>query len=577
MDFLYKVNNLFLSLYAVVLLSVTCISISGFEITVLHTNDVHARFEQFNKYGSTCDTSEAQEGRCFGGVARRHTKIQEIRNSHDNVILLDAGDQFMGTVWFTVHRGMAASYFMKELGYNAMCFGNHEFDLGVETLAKFLDNVTFPVVSANTDVTNEPRLAGKFSKSWTTTIGGEEIGVVGYLTTETAKSSSGGPTVKFHDVITAVQDEVAILKSQGINKIIALGHALINMDKQVAAIDGVDLVIGGHTNTFLYNGEKPADEDIEGPYPIVVDQPGGGKGLVVQAYTMGKYLGYLNLKFDSNGMVTNYSGNPILLDSTVSEDAQILREVNKWREPVDKLSASTVGYSKVIMDGERSSCRLKECNLGNLVTDGIVNYHINFSHSESTWAPAVIAIWNGGGIRSSIDKGIVSSGDIYSVLPFGNEIDILTVSGKNLREQLEHSVANYDRSDPRGAFLQMSGLRVVYNLQMEVGSRVVSVEARCLSCDIPKYNPLRDSEDYNIFVSTFIINGGSGYKFEASKRQRFNTLGARTLTEYFKKHSPMFAEVEGRIQFHTDNISSSGAHHLPAVIFIIASFVVRLL
>jgi 5'-nucleotidase len=76
------------------------------------------------------------------------------------------------------------------------CFGNHEFDLGVETLAKFLNNVTFPVVSANTDVTNEPRLAGKFSKSWTTNEGGEEIGVVGYLTTETAQISSGGKLCK---------------------------------------------------------------------------------------------------------------------------------------------------------------------------------------------------------------------------------------------------------------------------------------------------------------------------------------------------------------------------------------------
>ncbi|XP_060572270.1 5'-nucleotidase-like [Ruditapes philippinarum] len=457
------------------------------------------------------------------------------------------------------------------------CLGNHEFDLEVEGLAKFLDNVTFPVVSANTDVTNEPRLAGKFSKSWTTTIGGEEIGVVGYVTTETAQISNGGPNVKFHDVITSVQDEVALLKVQGINKIIALGHAGIDMDKQVAAIDGVDLAIGGHTNTFLYNGEKPAGEDIEGPYPIVVDQPGGGKGLVVQAYTLGKYLGYLNLKFDSNGIVTNYSGNPILLDSTVSEDVRILQEINEWRKPVEKLNSLTVGYSNAIMDGERLSCRLKECNLGNLMTDGIVDYHMNFSHPESDWAPAAIAFWNGGGIRSSIDKGVVSAGEIYSVLPFGNEIDLITVSGKNLREQLEHSVAIYNRSDPFGAFFQMSGLRVVYNIQNTVGSRVVSAEARCLSCDIPKYYPLRDSAMYNIFVSTFILNGGDGYKFEALKRQRFNTLDATTLIEYFKKHSPVFAEVRGRIRFSIDSVSASGTQHLPTIIFIISSCIITFL
>ena len=120
MDFLNK-DRFLSSILCVILFSlVTTLSVSSFELTVLHTNDIHARFEQFNKYGSTCSTSDAQKGSCFGGVARRRTKIEEIRGSHDNVILLDAGDQFMGTVWFTVYRGMAASYFMKELGYDAM-------------------------------------------------------------------------------------------------------------------------------------------------------------------------------------------------------------------------------------------------------------------------------------------------------------------------------------------------------------------------------------------------------------------------------------------------------------------------
>ncbi|XP_053397798.1 5'-nucleotidase-like [Mercenaria mercenaria] len=340
------------------------------------------------------------------------------------------------------------------------------------------------------------------------------------------------------------------------------------MDKKVAAIDGIDLAVGGHTNTFLYNGEKPAGEEIEGPYPVVVHQPGGGKGLVVQAYTMGKYLGYLKLTFDSDGVVKNFSGNPILLDNTVIEDTQILRYVDEWKKPVDALSAHVVGYSNVLLDGERSSCRLKECSLGNLVTDAIIYYHINYSHPESNWAPAAIAIWNGGGIRSSIDKGVVVAGEVHSVLPFGNEVDLLTVSGKNLREQLEISVSKYDSTEPPGGFLQMSGLRVVYNLQKPVGQRVVSVEARCLQCDIPKFHPLKDSDDYKIFTSTFLVNGGEWYKFEPSGRQRFNTLDVTTLTEYFKKHSPVFAQVEGRIRFHTDTITSAGSLPMSTMFFL---------
>ncbi|XP_045197395.2 snake venom 5'-nucleotidase-like [Mercenaria mercenaria] len=535
--------------------------VSGFELTVLHTNDVHARFEQFNKYGSKCSENDAKNGKCFGGVARRLSKIQEIRNSHDNVLLLDAGDQFMGTTWFNVYHGRATSYFMNQLGYSAMCLGNHEFDLGVEPLALFLNNVTFPIVSVNTEVTNEPRLNGKFLKSFEMIVGGENIGIVGYIIPETSQISKPGQTVNFDNILTTVGEEVSALKSKGINKIIALGHAGFNIDKQVAAIDGIDLVVGGHTNTFLYNGNMPAGEEIEGPYPLVADQPGGGQGLVVQAYTMGKYLGYLNVTFDSNGVVTKYSGNPILLDSRVKEDPAVLSFVNEWKKPVDALAEEIIGYSKVVLDGSRVNCRSKECNLGNLITDAIIDYHVNFSHPASNWAPAAIALWNGGGIRASIDKGDVSAGEAMAVMPFGNEIDVATVKGKNIREQLETSVKEWSPKGEHGRFLQMSGLKVVYNTNNPVGKRVVSVEARCLECEVPSYSPLQDEANYKIFLSTFLLGGGDGYNFKPSQRERFNTLDLTTVMGYFKKHSPVFPSTEGRIRF------TSSATKLSAVTF----------
>ncbi|KAH3713985.1 hypothetical protein DPMN_073788 [Dreissena polymorpha] len=90
----------------------------AFDLTILHTNDVYARFEQFNKYGSDCSEKEAGSSQCYGGVARRLTKLNEIRLSHSNLLLLDAGDQFMGTLWFFVYKGMAAASFMNKLGYD---------------------------------------------------------------------------------------------------------------------------------------------------------------------------------------------------------------------------------------------------------------------------------------------------------------------------------------------------------------------------------------------------------------------------------------------------------------------------
>lgn len=540
-----------------IVLVFTFILTLGYEITILHTNDVHDRFEQYNNYGSTCKQSDINGGKCYGGVARRHTEIQRIRGSHGNVLLLDAGDIFVGTTWFTVHKGMAAAFFMKALGYDIMCLGNHEFDYGIEGLLPFLNNVTFPVVSANIDVSNEPRLSSKITKTWIQNVGGEQIAVIGYITPETMNISNPGPTLKFTDVISTVRQEVQQLEAKGINKIIALGHAGFGVDKEVAAVDGVDLVVGGHTNTFLYNGLQPAGETPVGPYPVVIDQTGGGRGLVVQAYTMGKYLGYLKLTFDNNGVVTQYSGNPILLNTSIEEHPQMLQYVNEWRKPVEEESKVVVGYTKVVLDGERESCRLKECNLGNMITDAIIDYHINYTHPDNQWAPAAIALWNGGGVRASIDKGVVTRGEVMAVMPFGNEIDLITVTGANLRAQLELSVRDWDEEEQHGRFLQMSGIHVIYNLQNAPGQRVVSVDVRCLKCDIPTFYPLKDNDEYKLFISTFMASGGDGYGFKPIAQAAFNTPDINTLTDYIIKHSPVAAQVEGRIRFQIDTVSAA--------------------
>ena len=94
--------------------------IACFDLTILHTNDVHARIEETNKYGGPCTPADSLAKNCFGGVARRQTAIKNIRQTHGNVLLLDAGDQFQGTVWFNYYRGLATAFFMNKLGYNVM-------------------------------------------------------------------------------------------------------------------------------------------------------------------------------------------------------------------------------------------------------------------------------------------------------------------------------------------------------------------------------------------------------------------------------------------------------------------------
>ena len=138
---------------------------ADFSLTVLHTNDFHARFEPISKYDSGCSAEHNSEGKCFGGSARLVTAVAEARARAQNSILVDGGDQFQGTLFYTYYKGKLAAELMNKLGYDGMTVGNHEFDDGPEVLRGFIDNVEFPVLMSNADVSREELLADKLPKS----------------------------------------------------------------------------------------------------------------------------------------------------------------------------------------------------------------------------------------------------------------------------------------------------------------------------------------------------------------------------------------------------------------------------
>ncbi|XP_071955329.1 snake venom 5'-nucleotidase-like [Antedon mediterranea] len=533
------------------------LSVSAFNLTILHTNDVHARFEQFNKYGGDCDTDDEASGECFGGVARRATAVNQIRSERDNVIFLDAGDQFQGTMWFYYYKGMAASYFMNRLGYNAMALGNHEFDNNPDGLAPFLRNVTFPVLSSNMDASAEPVLDGLTNKSIVYNVGQEKIGIIGYTFSDTEIISSTREVV-FGDEIEAIQVEVEKLKATQVDKIIALGHSGITMDQKIAReVVGLDIVIGGHTDTFLYTGTPlPSTEEPYGPYPIVVhpDSDPSRNVLVVQDYTFGKYLGDLQVVFDENGEVTAWQGNPILMDSSIDQDPDILSDVNIWGEPVGNISRQYVGRTNVKLDGDRQQCRQQECNMGNLITDAFIQMNVR-EPDELKWSTVSLAVWNGGGIRQSISVGDIRLGDISTVLPFGNTVDIVELKGQHLKEAFEFAVQKYGEGDIGGEFLQVSGIRVSYDLRKEAGSRVVDLEVRCSNCTIPHYVPIDLETVYPVIMNSFMADGGDGYEIIKTNKisQVSGNLETAMLAEYINLYSPITTGLDNRITFITSD------------------------
>ncbi|KAM6915487.1 snake venom 5'-nucleotidase-like [Xenentodon cancila] len=539
------------------------------DLVILHTNDVHARIEETSSLSGKC----GRGADCFAGVARRATAIRRIRSSERDVLLLDAGDQFQGTVWFNYYRGAEAAHFMNKMRYDAMVFGNHEFDIGVDGLMKpFLENINCSILSAN--IKADKTLVSTFGTTYLPykifTFGDQKVAVVGYTSQETPALSRPGPHLKFEDEVTVLQQQVEKLKRLNINKIIALGHSGFMVDKEIARkVHGVDVVVGGHTNTFLFTGTPPSTEVPAGSYPFMVTSEDGRSVPVVQAYAFGKYLGHLRVTFDDKGDVVKSAGNPILLDSSIEQDPEVLAEVEEWKKNLANYSSQEVGKTLVFLNGTTQACRFQECNLGNLICDAMLDSNIRFS-DEQQWNHVSASIYNGGGIRASIDErarnGSITAEDLISVLPFGDTFDLIQLNGSILRKAFEHSVKRYGQRS--GEFLQVSGLHVEYDVSKPPGHRVKSLSILCTKCRDPHYEAVQDETVYTVVVPFYMVIGGDGFSIIRDGILKHNSgeLDLSVLSNYITQRQRVYPSVEGRIKVYN---SASGPQTTPLALLVL--------
>ncbi|ALC41076.1 veil, partial [Drosophila busckii] len=557
------------------------------ELIVLHNNDMHARFEQTNARSGQCTADDAKADKCYGGFARVAHEVRKYREEAKKggtpVFYLNAGDTYTGTAWFAVFKDKIASAFLNKLQPDAISLGNHEFDKNVEGLIPFLNDVQFPVLACNLDLSKEPELAAtKLTNSTVLETNGVKIGVIGYLTPET-KNLTSVNDVMYNEEIVSINEEAARLKAQGIKIIIALGHSGYQKDQQIALhCPEVDIVIGGHSHTYLDSNKPIADKDDtnaeanRGPFPTVVEQPSGKKVPVVQAYAYTKYLGKLHLQFDAEGNLLHFDGEPILLNATIPQDPEILQLLEYYRPNITSLEQQIVGYTKTFLEG--GTCRLQECNLGNLIADSMVHTRVLEDESGKFWTDAPIALLQGGGIRSSIEKnvnGSITGSDVLTVLPFENALYITRISGKTLMAALERSAA-IRNADSNGGFLQFSGINVVYDYDMEEGHHVVSAMVRCAECAVPIYSPLNETSYYKVVVSEFLLNGGDGYVMK-EKDEPFTLLLKKNdqfaFAQYLEARHYVYPALEGRIVIRgpTENKDDGAASIIASVSLIMFS------
>lgn len=469
---------------------------ADFSLTILHTNDTHASLVN---------------------APKRATLVKELREEagNENSLLLDAGDVFSGSLYFNEFEGQADLALMNYMGYDAMTFGNHEFDLGSspeghQALADFVMGAEFPFVSANVDFSKDDKFDGLQNMVYTEEaengqiyngmikdFNGEKVGVFG-LTTEETVSISSTVDIEFSDYIAAAEEAVAAFEEAGVNKIIAVTHigyndsAAIDNDILLSEVAGIDVIVGGHSHTELLQPDVRTNETTGEPV------------VIVQGGATNKYLGELDLTFDSEGVILTNEGTLHLVNADdVVPDPGAVEILKPFKDQVEAKSLESIGVSAdVVLNGTRGigGVRTSETNLGNLITDGML------AGAKTIDPETVIALQNGGGIRDSIGVGDITYGEVLTVLPFGNSLAIMNLSGKEIKDTLEISVKSYPAES--GGFLHVAGLEFVFDPSRDAGSRVLDVN---VVSEDGTLMPLEDDKFYKVATNAFTAQGGDAH------------------------------------------------------------------
>lgn len=502
------------------------------EAVIIHTNDVHGRI---------------LEEKGVIGDAKAASVIEEERSKVENTIVVDAGDAFQGLPISNSTKGEDRANIMNQVGYDAMAVGNHEFDFGMDQAIKYKETLNFPLLSANTYVNGARVFEASTIVDKTPTVVGDEFVVIGVTTPETAikthpKNIEG---VTFADPITEVNkviDEVearALADNRVYNNYIILAHL------------GVDA-----TTPVEWRGSTLAEalsqnSKLAGKRVIVID----GHSHTVQSATYGD-----NVTYNQTGSYLNNIGKVTLKSeqllgeaslisaadtASVTPDALITELVNEIKVKYEAENAQVViENNPVELNGERSNVRVRETNLGNAVTDAIYAYgQTGFSNKTS------LAVTNGGGLRATIAKDQpVTKGDIIAVLPFGNIISQITVTGQQIQDMFTKSLSSALQTDKEtgkfildengaplfeasGGFLQISGATVFYDPSLPVKERVLLIGI--LNPETGEYDDLDLEKTYYLATNDFLAAGGDGYTMLGGTREEGPSMDS-VFADYLK-------------------------------------------
>jgi 5'-nucleotidase len=555
-------------------------------LSIIHVNDTHTHLDPKE---ADFDLSDTKIFFDMGGYAQLSTKIKELRSRSTNSLLLHAGDAIQGSLYGVKYEGTSAIAYMNFIGFDAMVVGNHEFDYGPAILAVRIIEAAFPVLGANVNADRDEELRGKIQPYAIKKFGGKQVGIIGVITPTTATSSQPGENVNFEDTRTTVEEYVSELETMGVNKIIALTHLGYNQDIDLAeSVSGVDVIIGGHSHTLLGGPFDPVDGNPKVNYPTEVTNTRGEPVCVCQAWEYSKPVAFLNVVFDKNGMVTDCSGETIILANNFSyknEAGELVPVDTETLAEIEALFAQHDNIAIVVDDPETSEfiapyqegvAELKKEVIGTATED----IHGGSEHRLPTEeypagcevAPHVlaamlqktnenglqvdIALQNAGSLRTTLQEGDITVADAYNCLPFSNTLFVLELSGSQIKDTLETAIGNAIKADnpSTGAFPYLSGARYSADSSRPAGSRVTAIEVD-VSGGEGDYRPVSDVTIYRLVTNSYLANGGDGYdNLKETTGDRYDTgfIDNATFIEYVRRLSTL-SPIETNVNYNDLN------------------------
>ena len=402
-------------------------------IVILHTNDVHGGIDGYASVAALKDAYEAAGAQ---------------------VLLMDAGDFIQGSTSVNVSQGANAVELMNMAGYDVATTGNHEFDYGYANLKTLMEQAEFPILAANA-FTAEGELAMDEANT-TFQLGDVTVGVFGLATPETATKAhpaklEGVTFLAEDELFNCAQEQVDELTAEGCDYIICLGHLGIDAESTgnrsidlLENVTGIDVFIDGHS----HSEQSDIAEVTDGTGMV-------GDTILTSTGTKLENIGVVDIAADGTIDATTIPMEDVTATEGFTPDQAIVDRVAEINAQIEEEMGVVIGTSEVNLNGVKEEVRADETNLGDLVTDAML-WQAGLDN-EAVDA----AITNGGGIRASISAGDITKQFVNDVLPFGNTLYVIELTGAELLEALEAST--FVTPEPEGGFPQVAGMEFVVN------------------------------------------------------------------------------------------------------------------